>query len=52
VHDIVADYRVTDTIEVYGGVNNLLDRDPYIGTLSRPAGPRGRFFFLGLTYRG
>ncbi len=47
VHDFTADYQLLENINVYGGVNNVLDRDPFKGTLSRPAGPRGRFFFLG-----
>jgi iron complex outermembrane recepter protein len=48
VHDITLDYQLSDNINIYGGVNNVLDRDPFVGTLSRPAGPRGRFFFLGV----
>jgi outer membrane receptor protein involved in Fe transport len=47
VNDFSASYAVTEKIEFYGGVNNVTDRDPFIGQLSRPAGPRGRFFFLG-----
>ncbi|MGF1545618.1 MAG: TonB-dependent receptor domain-containing protein [Parvularculaceae bacterium] len=48
VHDFTADYQLSDQFRIYGGVNNALDRDPFLSTLSRPAGPRGRFFFLGL----
>ncbi len=48
VHDITASYEITEGFEVYGGINNLLEEEPYLGSLSRPAGPRGRFFFLGL----
>ncbi len=48
VHDITMDYQISDSINIYGGVNNVLDRDPFVGTLSRPAGPRGRFFFVGV----
>ncbi|MEL6212367.1 MAG: TonB-dependent receptor, partial [Pseudomonadota bacterium] len=47
VHDFTIDYQITDGIQVYGGVNNAFDRDPFLATLSRPAGPRGRFFFVG-----
>ncbi len=47
VNDFSASYTIKDGIEIYGGINNAFDRDPYIGQLSRPAGPRGRFFFLG-----
>ncbi|WP_269521318.1 TonB-dependent receptor domain-containing protein [Alteromonas sp. BMJM2] len=50
VHDFSVSYTFDDSLEVYGGVNNAFEEDPYLGTLSRPAGPRGRFFFLGLNY--
>ncbi len=48
VHDFTAGYDLRDSFRIYGGINNAFDRDPFIGTLSRPAGPRGRFFFLGI----
>lgn len=48
VHDITAQYNVSDNLQIYGGINNLLDREPFKATLSRPAGPRGRFFFIGV----
>ncbi len=47
VHDLSANYIVNDTIELYTGVNNILEEEPYLGSLSRPTGPRGRFFFIG-----
>ena len=47
VHDFSAGYVLRDDIEIYGGINNAFDREPYIATLSRPAGPRGRYFYLG-----
>ncbi|MEQ3640434.1 MAG: TonB-dependent receptor [Alteromonas sp.] len=50
VHDFSVSFTFDDSLEVYGGVNNAFEEDPYLGTLSRPAGPRGRFFFLGLNY--
>jgi outer membrane receptor protein involved in Fe transport len=48
VHDIFASYDVTDNFSFYGGVNNLTDREPYLASLVRPIGVRGRFFYLGL----
>ncbi|MCQ8185420.1 TonB-dependent receptor domain-containing protein [Parvularcula maris] len=48
VHDINASYTIKEGLEIYGGVNNLTEVEPYLGSLSRPAGPRGRFFFLGV----
>ncbi len=48
VHDISAQYQFGESLSIYGGVNNLLEVEPYLGTLSRPAGPRGRFFYVGV----
>ncbi|NVK24359.1 MAG: TonB-dependent receptor [Gammaproteobacteria bacterium] len=49
-HDISVSYDLSEGLEIYGGVNNVLEEEPFLGTLSRPAGPRGRFFYLGLNY--
>ena len=48
VHDLFATYDVTDNFSFYGGINNLTDREPYLASLVRPIGVRGRFFYLGL----
>lgn len=48
-HNINVSYDVTDDIQLYGGVNNLTDRKPFLGSLVRPVGPRGRFFFVGVS---
>ncbi len=48
VHDFSVDYRMSERLNFYGGINNAFDQDPFVGTLSRPAGPRGRFFFIGI----
>ena len=47
VHDFSVSYFLTEDFEVYGGVNNAFEEEPYLGQLSRPAGPRGRFFYVG-----
>jgi outer membrane receptor protein involved in Fe transport len=47
-HDINFTMEVNETLNVYGGVNNLTDREPFLGSLIRPVSPRGRFFFLGV----
>ncbi len=47
VHDFSVSYSIDDDFEIYGGINNAFDEEPWLGTLSRPAGPRGRFFFIG-----
>ncbi|WP_421859607.1 TonB-dependent receptor domain-containing protein [Oceanicaulis sp.] len=48
VHDFSIGYLITEKLELYGGINNAFDEEPYLGTLSRPAGPRGRFFYAGV----
>lgn len=51
VHDINFNYLINDRTSVYGGLNNAFDEEPYLGTLSRPAGPRGRFGFVAVNFR-
>jgi len=46
-HDITASWYAKEDFEIYGGVRNLLDDEPFFASLSRPVGPRGRFFFIG-----
>lgn len=50
VHDFNFSYFFSDKINVYGGLNNAFDEEPYLGTLSRPAGPRGRFGFVAVNF--
>lgn len=50
IFDANASYEFNDQFTVYGGVNNIADKDPYATQTAWPVGPRGRFFFLGLTY--
>lgn len=49
VHDLSMGYDVRDNLQVYGGVNNIADRTPFLGSLTRPAGFVGRQFFIGVT---
>jgi outer membrane receptor protein involved in Fe transport len=51
VHNFNFSYDFTESLNVNGGVNNAFDQLPYLGSLSRPAGPRGRFGFLAVNYR-
>ena len=48
VHDFYGSYDVSDSFGIYGGINNAFDRDPYLGSLVRPIGVRGRYFYLGV----
>ena len=47
--DLSFSYDVLDNVQFFGGVNNLTDQEPFLGSLSRPSSPRGRFFFLGVS---
>ena len=51
IHDFNFNVDVSEKLSIYGGLNNAFDREPYLGSLSRPAGPRGRFGFLAVNYR-
>ncbi len=51
VHDVSFRYDVKDNLQVYGGINNVAARRPYLASLTRPAGFVGRYFFLGVTGR-
>ncbi|MCC5869302.1 MAG: TonB-dependent receptor [Gammaproteobacteria bacterium] len=48
VHNFNASYWFNDDFRMYGGVNNVADKDPFATTASWPVSPRGRYFFLGM----
>jgi len=48
VSDFFASYDFSEKFSLYGGVNNAFDREPYLGSLVRPIGVRGRFFYIGV----
>ena len=48
IHILTGAWNVTDSITVYGGVDNVLDERPFKTERAYPTGPRGRYFFLGL----
>lgn len=48
VHDVAASYRVSQYADITFGVNNLGDREPFLGSLIRPVDAIGRTFFLQL----
>ena len=47
VHDFNVGYEFNEDFSLYGGVTNAFDREPYLASLTRPVGPRGRFVFVG-----
>ncbi|MFM2045039.1 MAG: hypothetical protein RLY86_3615, partial [Pseudomonadota bacterium] len=48
VHGISASYDISDSIQIYGGVNNLTNEEPYRASSAYPVSGIGRFFFLGV----
>lgn len=48
VHNFSFSYDLRDHVRIYGGVNNVENRAPFMSTQSWPVGPRGRFFFMGV----
>ncbi len=51
VHDLSANFQVNDQINVYGGVNNLTNEEPYLASSAYPVSGMGRFYFLGVKVR-
>lgn len=51
LHGISARYAATGQLSVYGGINNLTDKQPLATEFARPTGPRGRFFYAGAEFR-
>lgn len=50
VYDFFVLYIFEDSLEVYGGINNVFEEDFYFGILLRLVGFRGCFFYLGVNY--
>ncbi|MFO6448591.1 TonB-dependent receptor domain-containing protein [Erythrobacter sp. NE805] len=48
VSDFFGSYDFSEAFGIYGGINNAFDREPYLGSLVRPIGVRGRYFYLGV----
>lgn len=46
-HDLSLSYDVGEQFTLYGGVTNLFDRKPDIGSLNTPVSAVGRYLFLG-----
>jgi outer membrane receptor protein involved in Fe transport len=46
-HEISAAYDVTESINVYGGINNLFDAKPAFEYSSYPVSAMGRYYYLG-----
>ena len=51
IHDLNVSYDIDERIQVFGGVNNVLDREPFITENAFPVSPLGRYFFAGARFR-
>ncbi|WP_448581666.1 TonB-dependent receptor domain-containing protein [Thermaurantiacus sp.] len=51
IHDVSLGFEVNDNISFRAGVNNLMDKEPYIASSAYPVSGLGRFVFIGATGR-
>lgn len=51
IFDVNASFEHSESLTFYGGINNLADEEPFSTEFAWPVDPRGRFFFLGVTYK-
>ncbi|MEP3049830.1 MAG: TonB-dependent receptor [Erythrobacter sp.] len=51
IHDITFNYDLSEVVDIYGGVNNIFDRNPFVTEQAFPVSPVGTFFFLGVRAR-
>ena len=49
-HDIYAKVQMGSKIEVYGGINNLFDQKPDLGTRRYPVDSLGRYLYAGMRF--
>ena len=49
IHDISFSWEASDMIDIYGGVNNVFNRKPFVTEQAYPVSPVGTLFFLGAT---
>jgi outer membrane receptor protein involved in Fe transport len=47
IHGLSFDFEMDERLSVYGGVNNLTNKEPYIASSAYPVSGIGRYFFLG-----
>lgn len=47
IHDISFNFEANDMVDVYGGVNNIFNRQPFVTEQAYPVSPVGTLFFLG-----
>jgi outer membrane receptor protein involved in Fe transport len=47
LYDLSARFALSESVRLFGGLQNVTDEKPYITEFSWPTGPRGRFLFVG-----
>ena len=48
-HDLSLSYDFTEELQVYGGIQNVTDEQPFFSEQAWPVSPLGRYFFVGLS---
>ncbi|MGB3805748.1 MAG: TonB-dependent receptor [Erythrobacter sp.] len=51
IHDVSFRVEASEMFDVYGGINNIFDRKPFVTEQAYPVSPVGTFFYLGATVR-
>ena len=51
IHDLNFSYNVDDNLQLYGGVNNITDEEPFITNYAYPVSAVGRYMFLGFNMK-
>jgi outer membrane receptor protein involved in Fe transport len=48
IHDLSFSYDINDATQLYGGINNFTDEEPFITEQAYPVSGLGRYFFFGI----
>jgi len=51
IHDLSFSYDIDDSLQVYGGLNNITDEKPFITNYAYPVSAVGRYAFFGFNVR-
>lgn len=51
VHDLSFSYDIDESLQVYGGLNNITDEKPFITNYAYPVSAVGRYAFLGFNVK-
>jgi len=49
-HNLTASWDFSESVRIFGGINNVTDEEPFITETAYPVGPQGTYFFLGLNW--